>query len=80
MKIKNGILLGLLSPFYSLTRTLMPKKKEIVEEAQTVEIPEEILGSPLPVVFGTRYLSPKTAWWGNTKIIKISAQETGKKK
>lgn len=58
---------------------LKPKKKVKVEDPKPFEIPEELIGSPLPVLFGTRYIKPKIAWWGDTKILKISLSEGGKK-
>lgn len=74
-----GTIVSVISLGVFIYSLLKPKKKVKVEDPKPFEIPEELVGSPLPVLFGTRYIKPKIAWWGDTKILKISLSEGGKK-
>ena len=57
------------------------KGKDPEEEApQALEVPETEQGTPIPVLFGTRWISsPLVAWYGDLDIIKVPVDSSGKK-
>lgn len=75
----SWIVLGL---FFLLTAAfyiLMPRAKPSAPPSQTFERPTATLGTPIPVLFGTRKISPLVAWTGDLKIVKVSTNTSGKK-
>ena len=64
--------------FYLYDKT---KGKDPKEEApQALEVPETTQGTPIPVLFGTRWMpSPFVGYYGDISIIKVPVDSTGKK-
>lgn len=47
---------------------------------EPLEVPETIIGSTIPVLFGTRPIQqPLLAWYGDVKIVKVKVSTKGKK-
>lgn len=73
-----GLINLILTPiFYLFSKK---SKKAASTPDKTFEIPSVEVGKNLPVLFGTRMIkSPKIAWYGDLRILKVKA-DTAKKK
>jgi hypothetical protein len=58
---------------------LMPKVKTPQQPDQVFEKPTATLGTPIPVLFGTRKISPLIGWTGDFKVVKVAVKSRGKK-
>jgi len=58
---------------------LMPKAPP-VEGTPRLQIPDGTVGKTIPVLFGSRVITdPSIVWWGDFAIVKVPAQDGGKK-
>lgn len=57
-----------------------PKRNELTAPWENLSFPEADLGSPIPVVFGTRWLNnANVVWYGDLKSRNVRVKEGGKK-
>ncbi len=70
------ILALFIDPIFFLFRKT-PKPLETLPTP--LEVPSSEIGTPIPVIWGTRTIAPLTAWYGDLKIIKVKVDSGGKK-
>ena len=65
------IFIGPISPFGHKTKPLKPT---------AIDVPTSNIGTPIPVIFGTRIIKePFIAWYGDVSIHKTKVDSQGKK-
>lgn len=69
-----------IDPIYSFYKTFFPETEEDKTPSKPLEVPTTEIGTPIPVLWGTRILkSPSIAWYGDITIIKRKVNPNGKK-
>lgn len=70
----------LFDPIVVSYKIMMGKEKEDNTPSKALEVPTAEIGTPVPVVWGTRILKqPSIAWYGDITIKKIKVSTEGKK-
>lgn len=63
----------------SLSQWMMQGKEPTVEPSKPLEVPIVEAGKTIPVLFGTRRITPILVWWGDVLIQKVKVSTQGKK-
>lgn len=65
---------------HMINKMFFKKKPPEPKVFQDLEVPDTLIGSYIPVVFGTKpILAPLLAWYGDVAIVKIKVDPKGKK-